>query len=235
MTPSKEQIGGMFDGIAPQYDRLNHILSFGADRSWRKRSVSAVVCPDRPQRILDLACGTGDLSLAIAGSMHPDSRITAVDISQRMLEVMKRKLLKNNLQEKVTVINSDVCSLPFQDGSFSCAAIAFGIRNVADRGAALREILRVLESGGKLAVLELSLPQGRFLRWLYTAAFRVAAPLIGGLISGHREAYKYLPRSISEFPGKEQWMAFMRQCGYTGVTHKAFSFGVCRLYVAQKP
>ena len=234
MPPCKEQIRGMFDGIAPQYDRLNHILSLGADRSWRKRSLDAVVCPDRPQRILDVACGTGDYSLAIARAMHPESRITAVDISQGMLDIMKAKLLKNNLQDKVTAINADAQELPFGDASFDCACIAFGIRNFQDRRAALQEIGRVLGRGGKLVILELSLPEGRILRPLYKLAFRITAPLLGGLISGHREAYRYLPASVSEFPGKEEFMAFLGQCGYSGVAHKAFSFGACRMYTAVK-
>ena len=126
MPPCKEQIRGMFDGIAPQYDRLNHILSLGADRSWRKRSLDAVVCPDRPQRILDVACGTGDYSLAIARAMHPESRITAVDISQGMLDIMKAKLLKNNLQDKVTVINADAQELPFGTPALTALALPLG-------------------------------------------------------------------------------------------------------------
>lgn len=224
----------MFNGIAPQYDRLNHMLSLGADRSWRKKSIDAVVCPGRPQRILDVACGTGDSSLAIAGAMHPESRVTAVDISQGMLEVMKRKLLKNNLTDKVTVIKADAQELPFVNGSFDCAYVAFGVRNFQDRRAALLEILRVLDAGGRLAVLELSLPESPILRRLYLFAFRTVAPAVGGLISGHRDAYRYLPASVSEFPGKEEFMAFLRHCGYSGVAHKAFSFGACRLYTAVK-
>lgn len=232
--PQKEQIRGMFDSIAPDYDRLNHILSLGADRSWRKRSVNAVACPDRPRRFLDLACGTGDYSLALARAMHPDSRITGVDISQGMLEIMKRKVLENNLEDKITVINADAASLPFPDSSFNCVTIAFGIRNFQDRGAALREILRVLDKGGQLVILELSMPSNKFLRWIYNLGFKTLAPLIGGRFSGNREAYRYLPESVSAFPGKEEWMAFMRDCGYASVTHRAFSLGICRMYTGSK-
>lgn len=232
--PQKEQIRGMFDSIAPDYDRLNHILSFGADRSWRKRSVNAVACPDRPRRFLDLACGTGDYSLALARAMHPDSRITGVDISQGMLEIMKRKVLENNLEDKITVINADAASLPFPDSSFNCVTIAFGIRNFQDRGAALREILRVLDKGGQLVILELSMPSNKFLRWIYNLGFKTLAPLIGGRFSGNREAYRYLPESVSVFPGKEEWMAYIRDCGYASVTHRAFSLGICRMYTGSK-
>ena len=232
--PQKEQIRGMFDSIAPDYDRLNHILSLGADRSWRKRSVNAVACPDRTRRFLDLACGTGDYSLALARAMHPDSRITGVDISQGMLEIMKRKVLENNLEDKITVINADAASLPFPDSSFNCVTIAFGIRNFQDRGAALREILRVLDKGGQLVILELSMPSNKFLRWIFNLGFKTLAPLIGGRFSGNREAYRYLPESVSAFPGKEEWMAFMRDCGYASVTHRAFSLGICRMYTGSK-
>lgn len=232
--PQKDQIRDMFDGIAPDYDRLNHILSLGADRSWRKRSISAVVCPDKPQRILDVACGTGDYSLAMARAMHPGSRITGVDISQGMLEIMNRKVLENNLEDRITEINADAASLPFGDGSFDCASIAFGIRNFQDRGAALREIHRVLDKGGRLVILELSTPGNRILRWFYMLGFRTLAPLIGGRFSGNREAYRYLPQSVSEFPGKEEWTAFMRQCGYARVEHRAFSLGACRMYTGVK-
>ncbi len=232
--PQKEQIRGMFDSIAPDYDRLNHILSLGADRSWRKRSVNAVACPDRPRRFLDLACGTGDYSLALARAMHPDSRITGVDISQGMLEIMKRKVMENNLEDKITAINADALKLPFPDSSFDCVTIAFGIRNFQDRGAALREILRVLDKGGKLMVLELSMPSNPILRWFYSLGFKIVAPLVGGRFSGNKAAYKYLPASVSAFPGKEEWTAFMRDCGYTSVTHRAFSLGICRMYIGIK-
>ncbi len=224
----------MFDSIAPDYDRLNHILSLGADRSWRKRSVNAVACPDRPRRFLDLACGTGDYSLAMARAMHPDSRITGVDISQGMLEIMKRKVMENNLEDKITAINADALKLPFPDSSFDCVTIAFGIRNFQDRGAALREILRVLDKGGKLMVLELSMPSNPILRWFYSLGFKIVAPLVGGRFSGNKAAYKYLPASVSAFPGKEEWTAFMRDCGYTSVTHRAFSLGICRMYIGIK-
>ena len=224
----------MFDSIAPDYDRLNHILSLGADRSWRKRSVNAVACPDRPRRFLDLACGTGDYSLALARAMHPDSRITGVDISQGMLEIMKRKVLKNNLEDKITVINADASDLPFPDSSFDCVTIAFGIRNFQDRGAALREIFRVLDKGGKLMVLELSMPSNPILRWFYSLGFKTVVPLVGGRFSGNKAAYKYLPASVSAFPGKEEWTAFMRDCGYTSVTHRAFSLGICRMFIGIK-
>ena len=147
---------------------------------------------------------------------------------------MKRKVLENNLEYKITVINADASDLPFPDSSFDCVTIAFGIRNFQDRGAALREILRVLDKGGQLVILELSMPSNKILRWFYSLGFKTVAPLVGGRFSGNREAYRYLPESVSTFPGKDEWTAFMRDCGYAAVTHRAFSLGICRMYTGTK-
>ena len=224
----------MFDGIAPAYDRLNHLLSLGTDRTWRRRSLRGFISSDSPQNILDIACGTGDLSLEIARKMHPESHITSVDISQKMLEIMEDKVLENNLGNKISIVNARAEILPFPDKSFHRAAIAFGIRNFQDRGAALKEVFRVLDHGGKLLILELSEPSNLFLRHIYEFGFGKVAPWIGGKLSGNKEAYQYLPESIKAFPDKDKWMAFMRKNGFTDVTHKAFTFGVCRLYTGTK-
>ena len=232
--PDKGQIREMFDGIAPAYDRLNHLLSLGADRAWRRRSLRGAITPQSPQNILDIACGTGDLSLEIARRMHPDSHVTSVDISQKMLEIMKDKVLENNMGNKISILNADAISLPFPDKSFNLTTIAFGIRNFEDRCAALKEVLRVLDHGGKLLILELSEPSNPLFRKFYESGFGKLAPLLGGKLSGKKKAYEYLPESIKAFPDKEKWMATMRECGFTDVTHKAYTFGVCRLYTGTK-
>lgn len=232
--PKKELVREMFDGIAPAYDRINHLLSLGADRTWRRRSLRGAVSSDSPQNILDLACGTGDFTLEIARKMHPESHVTSVDISPKMLEVMKRKILENNIGNKVSIVTAPAEILPFPDNSFQLASIAFGIRNFEDRNAALKEILRVLDHGGKLLILELSEPSNPLLKKLYEFGFGKVAPWLGGKLTGHKEAYSYLPESIRYFPDKDQWMAVMRECGYKNVTHKAFTFGVCRLYTGIK-
>ena len=224
----------MFDGIAPAYDRLNHLLSLGADRTWRRRSLRGFVSRETPQNILDIACGTGDFSIVIARRMHPESHVTSVDISPKMLEIMETKLLKNNIGNKISIVTASAESLPFPDQSYQCAAVAFGIRNFQDREAALREIHRVLDHGGKLLILELSEPSNPLLRKIYELGFSKIAPLIGGLVSGNKKAYQYLPESVKEFPDKDRWMAIMRNCGYKDVTHKAFTFGLCRLYTGIK-
>ena len=223
----------MFDGIAPDYDRLNHLMSLGVDRSWRRRALREIVDAGRAQSILDIACGTGDFSLAIAGRMHPDSRIVGLDLSEGMLAVMRDKVAKAGLQDKISCEQGDSEAMRFADGSFDVVTIAFGIRNFAHREAALREILRVLKPGGRLVILELSVPENRILRWGYNLYFKHFVPWIGGLISGDRAAYTYLPASVQAFPGRHAWMDTMHRCGYAQVRHKAFTLGLCRMYVGE--
>ncbi len=232
--PKKEKIRQMFDGIAPDYDRLNHLMSLGVDRSWRRRALRWIVDAQRPQRILDIACGTGDFSLAIAGRMHADSRITGLDLSEGMLAVMREKVEAAGLSERISCLQGDCEAMPFADRSFDVATIAFGIRNFEHREAALREILRVLRPGGRLVILELSVPENKLLRWGYNLYFMHFVPWIGGLVSGDKAAYRYLPASVQQFPGRREWTATMAHCGYADVRHKAFTFGLCRMYTGEK-
>ena len=224
----------LFDGIAPAYDRLNHLLSLGADRTWRRRSLRGFISSETPQNILDIACGTGDFSLEIARIMHPESHVTSVDISPKMLEIMETKLLAHNIGNKISIVTASAESLPLSDRSYQRAAIAFGIRNFQDREASLREIYRVLDHGGKLLILELSEPSNPVLRRIYEFGFGKIAPWIGGMVSGNKKAYQYLPQSVKEFPDKDKWMSIMRDCGFKDVTHKAFTIGVCRLFTGTK-
>ena len=232
--PQKEKIQQMFDGIAPDYDRLNHLMSLGVDRSWRRRALRAIVTPERPQALLDIACGTGDFALAQARRMHADSRITGLDLSEGMLAVMREKVEKAGLAGRISCEQGDCEQMRFAEGSFDCATIAFGIRNFAHREAALVEILRVLKPGGRLVILELSVPENKLLRWAYNLYFMHFVPWIGGLVSGDKAAYKYLPASVQAFPGRREWTATMVRCGYANVRHRAFTFGLCRMYIGEK-
>ena len=229
-----QKVGQMFDAIAPDYDRLNHLLSLGTDRSWRRRALKQVVAPSVPQKILDAACGTGDFSIAIAKAAHIHSRITGADLSEGMLEIMRKKTAREGLQKQISTIKCNCESLPFDDGTFDRVTIAFGIRNFEHRESALKEFARVLKPGGKLVILELSVPSKPGLRRLYNFYFTKMLPLIGGLVSGNKGAYRYLPASVINFPGPERWMATMASCGYRGITHKAFTFGICRMYTGTK-
>lgn len=224
----------MFDGIAPDYDRLNHLMSLGVDKCWRRRAIREITDPQRPQQILDLACGTGDFSIAIARRMHPQSRVTGLDLSEGMLAVMRGKVDKAGLAERISCRQGDSEALPWPDACFDRVTIAFGIRNFEHRETALQEILRVLKPGGRLVILELSVPENRLLRACYNLYFMHFVPWIGGLISGDKAAYRYLPASVQQFPGRREWTATMARCGYTQLRHKALTFGLCRMYIGER-
>lgn len=225
----------LFNSIAPTYDRLNHWLSLGVDKSWRRRSLRWIVDPSAPQQILDIACGTGDYSIAIARRAHPDTVVTGVDLTEAMLQVMRSKVEKAGLAGRIVAEQGNAEALRFADNRFDRATIAFGIRNFEHREQALREILRVLKPGGRLVILELSVPANPLLRWCYNLYFTRLLPAIGGMVSGDKAAYRYLPASVLSFPNKREWMETMRRCGFRNVSHRAYTLGICRLYIGEKP
>ena len=226
----------MFDNIAPDYDRLNHIMSLGVDRCWRHRSLRRIVDTAGPLEVLDLACGTGDFSLAIARRMvrrGVAGHVAGVDLSAGMLAVMDRKIAAAGLSERVSATLGDGEALPFPDATFDRVTIAFGIRNFEHRETGLREMLRVLRPGGRLVVLELSVPSFAPVRWLYKLYFLHVLPWIGGAISGDRSAYRYLPASVMKFPGRSAFTAELFRAGFRSVTHRALTLGICRLYIGE--
>lgn len=231
IMPKKKYIQDMFDGIAPSYDTFNHITSLGIDKTWRRRSLKHIIDNERPQRILDIACGTGDYSIAMAKKMLPGGSLTGMDISAGMMEVMGRKLAAQTLPVPVDMKVGDSEATGFEDGSFDVVTIAFGIRNFEHREAALREIRRILRPGGRLVILELSTPENKVLNSVYDLYFSRIMPAIGGMLSGDKEPYKYLPASVKAFPRPVEWIRTMRECGYSEVLHKPYTFGLCRLYV----
>ena len=235
--PKKENVREMFDAIAPDYDRLNHLMSMNIDRRWRRRALRRIVDTGGPLEVLDLACGTGDFSLAIARRMERlgvSGHVSGVDLSEGMLAVMREKIAAAGLSERISVAQGDGESLPFPDGSFDRVTIAFGIRNFEDREQGLREMLRVLRPGGRLVILELSVPENRLVRWFYNLYFLHILPWIGGRISGDRAAYNYLPASVLKFPGRKAFLKTLQDCGFVAVSHKAFSLGICRMYTGEK-
>lgn len=232
--PKREKVREMFDGIAGSYDKLNHIMSLNIDKCWRRKAIKKFITPDRPQNILDLACGTGDFSIATARLMHPDSHITAIDLSPGMLDIMRQKAAQANLEDRISINTGDCEKLDFQDRTFDAVTIAFGIRNFENRETGLREIRRVLKNGGKIIILELSEPENPVVRWIYNIYFTKIMPVIGRKISGNGKAYSYLPASVLGFPRKEKWMQTMKECGFASVTHKSLSLGICRLYTGER-
>jgi len=244
--PKKEKIRSMFDSIAGDYDALNHIMSLDADKGWRRKAMKQVLegtSSAQDLRILDLACGTGDFSIAIAQRMREIAseegkpvrgRIDGVDLSEGMLKVMEGKVEDKGLSDIISISQGDGENLPYEEGTFDRVTIAFGIRNFQDREKGLREMLRVLKKGGRLVVLELSLPDNPLVRWAFNLYFLHILPLIGGKVSGDKAAYRYLPASVVGFPKKKEFMETMSSCGFSGVSHKAFTFGICRMYTGEK-
>lgn len=232
--PKKEGIRKLFDDIAPDYDRLNHIMSLDIDKSWRRKAVRRIVCKDSPVEVLDVASGTGDFAIAIARKAYKGSRICGLDLSEGMLEIGRKKIEAAGLSEDITMMQGDCEALPFQDGSFDRVSVAFGIRNFEHQSVGLSEMCRVLRPGGRLVILELSHPDNKILDWGFRLYSTKIMPAIGGLISGNRGAYEYLPASIFRFPKQDVILPMLHDAGFSTAEHKAFSFGICRMYVARK-
>jgi demethylmenaquinone methyltransferase/2-methoxy-6-polyprenyl-1,4-benzoquinol methylase len=220
--------GAMFDAIAPRYDLVNRLISFGVDQRWRRKTVAALALR-AGARVLDVATGTADLALLIA-RRHPDARVVGVDPSANMLAIGARKVTAAGVADRVTLAPGDAGRLPFSDASFDAATIAFGIRNVPDRRQGLREMARVLRPGGRLAVLELTEPRGRLLGALARFHVHTLVPWLGALLSGAR-AYRYLEQSIARFPPREEFAALMRDAGLDVLEVAPLTFGVACLFV----
>jgi len=222
--------GEMFDHIAGRYDLLNRVMSMGIDQSWRRKTVAAMELPAEA-RVLDLATGTGDLALMIA-RIHPDARVVGSDPSSRMLEVGADKVARSGLADRVQLHAGDAQALPYEDDSFDGCCIAFGIRNVPDRSAALAEMARVTKPAGRIAVLELGEPSVGWLSPIARFHVRKVIPKIGGMLSGSRE-YKYLQESIAAFPSADDFAKQMQACGLNVLEVKPLTFGACTLFVAE--
>ena len=231
--PKKEKIEQMFNDIAPSYDRLNHLMSLGIDNIWRKKALKEIV-DGTQQQILDVACGTGDSTIAIAKAMEPGGRVTGIDISAGMMEPLMRKAAHEGVHDRIKLLQADALQMPFEANSFHRVTCAFGIRNFEDRNKGLAEFLRVLKPGGRAVILELGIPDKPFIKTLYDIYFRHILPLIGGLISGNRAAYRYLPESVYAFPRPETFCAMMERAGFHNVRHRNFTFGLCRLFIGEK-
>jgi demethylmenaquinone methyltransferase/2-methoxy-6-polyprenyl-1,4-benzoquinol methylase len=223
-----EGSGAMFDAIAARYDLLNRLLSFGIDQRWRKLTARALELGPA-SRVLDLATGTCDLAIRVAGHASGVS-VVGVDPSERMLEVGQRKLERLGLADRIKLEVGDAQRLPFADRSFDGVCIAFGIRNVPDRSRALAEMARVTRPGGRIAILELSEPRGNVLGALARFHVHSVVPWLGSILSGSRE-YRYLQRSIAAFPPAETFAEQMRSSGVTPLAVRPLTFGVCHLYV----
>lgn len=221
--------GAMFDRIAARYDLLNRLLSFGIDRRWRKRTVRALALGHTPQ-VLDLATGTADVALEVA-RQHPDAHIEGLDPSSQMLERGRAKIRRAGREDSIRLREGEAEALPFEADRFDAVTIAFGIRNVADRAAGLREMARVTRPGGRIAILELSEPEGRVMGALARFHIHTLVPRLGALLSG-AGAYDYLQESIGAFPAPDVFAGQIRDAGLDVLRVEPLTFGVSCLFVA---
>ena len=227
-----EQVEQMFDHIAPTYDRLNHLMSLGIDRRWRKKAIRWLA-PFRPQEVLDVATGTGDFALLACRLLQPHL-LTGIDLSEGMMQVGRQKAKEAGLDGRIRFQRGDCEALSFPDASFDAVTVAFGVRNFEHLDLGLREMCRVLRPGGHLVILELSTPDRFPMKQLFALYSRVAMPVIGRSISHDNSAYTYLPESIRAFPQGEVMSQSIRRAGFSDVRFKRLTFGVCTLYMATK-
>lgn len=224
--------GAFFDAIAKRYDLLNRILSLGIDKGWRRATVRTLQL-GAGMRVLDLATGTADLAIEAARS-HPEVDVVGVDPSREMLAIGREKVHRSALATRLTLLEGDAQHIGEPSATFDAITMAFGIRNVPDRDAALREMVRVGKPGARVAILELGEPRSGILGPLARFHVRVLVPAIGALLSGARE-YRYLQTSIAAFPAPDAFAARMRAAGMTDVRVTPLTFGVCHLYTARVP
>jgi demethylmenaquinone methyltransferase/2-methoxy-6-polyprenyl-1,4-benzoquinol methylase len=228
-----QRVREMFAAIATRYDLLNHLLSGNIDQRWRRLVVKTMAAnlTATGARVLDVACGTGDLSLALAGGMK--ARVIGVDFCRPMLDVAAVKAAERGLA--IPFVEGDALKLPFRDQSFDGVSIAFGLRNLASFESGLNELFRILRPGGTVAVLEFSTPRMPILRSLFRVYFTKLLPLLGGLISGSKSAYEYLPDSVSRFPDQGSLAALLQQAGFSEVTFQNLTGGIAALHTGKRP
>ena len=230
MEKKRSIIGKMFDRIAPSYDRLNTILSFSADKAWRRAAVRSLEIR-AGDTILDVATGTGDLALLAA---RRGGNVIGIDLSRQMLSLAVSKFRKKGLGMHYAAVQGDALSMPFRNGSFNSAMVAFGIRNMENLEAFLDEMRRVLNVRGRFSVIEFSVPEQFLFKKIYITYLKHLLPAIGGLISGDHEAYRYLRDSVMHFPTPKVLEGMMEARGFRIVRSRPLFGGICHLYLIEK-
>jgi demethylmenaquinone methyltransferase/2-methoxy-6-polyprenyl-1,4-benzoquinol methylase len=233
ISKSPERIAGMFDAIAGRYDLLNHLLSAGIDRRWRKRAIRSLALTGH-ERVLDLCTGTADLAIAAMRAAPAAARVVGVDFAGVMLRIGHEKVRRARLDDRVTLVRGDATCIPVADGSVDAVTIAFGIRNVDETAAACAEIRRVLKPGGRLAILEFAVPTTPGLSGVYLWYLNRVLPLIGRAVSHHDAAYGYLPASIGAFASPDAFVKILRQAGFSEICPIRLTFGSVILYTARR-
>ncbi len=230
--PKTKQVERMFNSIASTYDKLNGILSLGIDNFWRRDAIKKLK-PYHPQQILDIATGTGDFAILAQRILSPN-KIIGIDISEKMIERGKEKIEAKGLENSITLKQQDCRAMNFPDNTFDAVTVAFGVRNFENIDQAFSEIRRVLKTNGIFLFLELSTPQHFPMKQLYSMYSRFFIPFIGRLISSDKNAYQYLPQSISAFPQGEKMLNILEKNSFHILQYKTYTAGICSLYIAQK-
>ena len=230
--PSAEQVERMFDSISKHYDYLNHLLSLGTDRRWRRRAVKIIAEHARPRTILDMATGTGDLAIE-ALRLRAD-KITGIDLSAGMLEEGRRKIEKKGYCDRIELLRGDAVRSAFEANTFDVVMSAFGVRNFGNTLAGLTEMYRVIKPGGMIMVLEFSRPAWFPLKQIYGLYFRWILPRIGRKVSGDPAAYTYLPDSVMSFPDNERFLHLLTSAGFRDVKQKRLTGGIASIYTGFK-
>ena len=229
---SDSPIAKMFDRISPKYDRLNHLLSFNIDKTWRKKTAKAVA-KDQPKTILDLATGTADLAIALA-KYNPQAHIIGLDISEKMLAIGKEKVKKQGLENQIDLRLGDAAALSFESQFFDAVTVAFGVRNFENLQQGLSEICRVLKPNGQVYILEFSMPERFPIKQAYRLYFKQILPKIGEQVSKDDWAYSYLPESVERFPKPAAFLQTLNDNGLSEASTRSLTWGIATLYTARK-
>ena len=227
----KQRVRSLFDSIAYRYDLLNHLLSGGIDFYWRRRAVEHLN-DIQPKTILDVATGTADFAIATM-RLKPE-KVIGIDIAEAMLRIGRGKLKKRGLDNVITLYSGEAESIQFETGSFDAAIVAFGARNFEHLEKGLSEMRRVLRDGGKIVVLEFSRPRVFPFKQLYFFYFKTILPLVGKLVSKHREAYTYLPDTVMKFPEGKAFLKILQKIGFTKIEEERLTFGIATIYAGIK-
>lgn len=227
----KQQVTQMFDSIAPKYDALNHILSFGIDKLWRKKAVK-IIKKQNPEKVLDIATGTGDFAFSMANSGI--NNIIGADLSNEMIQVAISKASKNENYKGVSFQIADAENIPFSNNSFDVVTVAFGVRNFENLKLGLSEMLRVLNNDGIAVIIEFSKPQFFLFKAIYNLYFKYLVPFIGKIISKDKKAYKYLYNSVDKFPYGKDFLNILQEVGFRNNKSISLSFGIANIYIAKK-
>ncbi|MBL7859307.1 MAG: bifunctional demethylmenaquinone methyltransferase/2-methoxy-6-polyprenyl-1,4-benzoquinol methylase UbiE [Cyclobacteriaceae bacterium] len=230
-SSKKEQVAKMFDNISQRYDFLNHFLSLGIDKGWRKKAIRLLQA-SHPKIVLDVATGTGDFALE-ALRLNPD-KVIGVDISEGMLEMGRKKIVTRGLSNKIELRSGDSENLPFEENKFDAVTVAFGVRNFENLETGLQEIFRVLKPGATVVILEFSRPQKFPFKQLYNVYFKGILPKIGQLISKDKAAYTYLPESVEAFPDGVEFERILQKVGFKNTACIPLTFGISSIYTGRK-